>query len=169
VLEALERAVAAGSDPSLDALTQCTGCKCCGHEGGRKGSIKTHGRTGCAQCGTDTGCTLRAAGAPCQCAFHARQPERVLNRVVRRAALTPGFLDSCRWVAAPGLACWAHPAVIGRWVCLPALLLPACLSATRLAGGCCLVQYAAIGRMGPVMPCFAPAAPPPPARPRGPL
>ena len=105
VLDALDLAVAAGSDPALDALTQCTGCKCCGHEGGRKGSIKTHGRTGCAQCGTDTGCTPRGAGGPCQCAFHARQPERLLNRVVRRAALTPGFLDSCRcvWCAVSGL------------------------------------------------------------------
>lgn len=42
VLQRLQSALAAGPDPALDALTKCTGCAACGHEGGLKGKIKKH-------------------------------------------------------------------------------------------------------------------------------
>jgi hypothetical protein len=42
VLQKLEAAIARGPDPELDALTKCTGCKACGHEGNRKNRINTH-------------------------------------------------------------------------------------------------------------------------------
>jgi hypothetical protein len=96
VTERLTAAVAAGPDPELDALTKCTGCKACGHEGGRKGCIKVHSKAnGCAACGMEQGCVARDFEA-CECAFHARADERLLNRVVRRAADTPGFMERCR-------------------------------------------------------------------------
>jgi hypothetical protein len=99
-------------------LTRCTtaGCKCCGHEGGRKNAIKKHGKEGCAECGTagpdgGGGCipieARPASGggggggggrqqAACGCEFHCTSDERLLNRVVRRAVATNGFLESCR-------------------------------------------------------------------------
>lgn len=42
MLQRLEAALAAGPDPELDALTKCTGCKACGHEGNRKNRINSH-------------------------------------------------------------------------------------------------------------------------------
>lgn len=42
VLQRLEAAVARGPDPELEALTKCTGCKACGHEGNRKNKIQAH-------------------------------------------------------------------------------------------------------------------------------
>ncbi|KAI8470266.1 MAG: hypothetical protein J3K34DRAFT_510633 [Monoraphidium minutum] len=107
VLGLLQAALARGPDPRLDALTKCTGCKCCGHEGGRKGHIKRHGKEGCAECGTaggGGGCVPLAEqrgveGRACGCEFHRTGDERLLNRVVRRAVGTAGFLDSCRVAA----------------------------------------------------------------------
>lgn len=98
VLDALQRALAAGPDAALDALTHCTGCKRCGHDGGRKGAVKAHGKGGCAACGTSQGCAEAPPGRAgrCWCRFHASADARLLNRVVRRAAATPGFLDACR-------------------------------------------------------------------------
>lgn len=46
VLQRLEAAIAAGPDPELDALTKCTGCRVCGHEGGRKSKINAHSGAG---------------------------------------------------------------------------------------------------------------------------
>jgi len=50
VLQRLEAAIAAGPDPDLDALTKCTGCRACGHEGGRKGRINAHSGAGVGHC-----------------------------------------------------------------------------------------------------------------------
>jgi hypothetical protein len=94
VLEALAAAVAAGPDPELEALTGCTGCRTCNHEGGRKGRVKSHAR-GCEHCGTSAGCTPRP-GAACGCRFHATTADRQLLRVVRAATKTPNFLEKCR-------------------------------------------------------------------------
>ncbi|KIZ05294.1 putative Flap endonuclease GEN [Monoraphidium neglectum] len=147
VLELLQQALARGADPHLDSLTKCTGgrmtarggtpasgvaqgCKCCGHEGGRKNAIKKHGKEGCAECGTagpdgGGGCipieARPASGggggggggrqqAACGCEFHCTSDERLLNRVVRRAVATNGFLESCR-VAARTYASEARQAV----------------------------------------------------------
>lgn len=98
VIQQLQDAVSAGPDAALDALTKCTGCKCCGHEGGLKSKRQQHGKGGCAACGTADGCTARTfLPDECQCAFHRLADERLLNRVVRRASETPGFIDSCRY------------------------------------------------------------------------
>jgi transcription elongation factor Elf1 len=63
VPRALAEALDRGPDPTLAALTKCTGCRTCGHESGGQGSIKQHaskGRTaGCAECGTKQGCVAQ--------------------------------------------------------------------------------------------------------------
>lgn len=46
VLQKLEAAIARGPDPELEALTKCTGCKVCGHEGNRKNRINAHSGEG---------------------------------------------------------------------------------------------------------------------------
>jgi hypothetical protein len=46
VLQKLEAAIACGPDPELNALSKCTGCKVCGHEGNRKSRINTHSGEG---------------------------------------------------------------------------------------------------------------------------
>jgi hypothetical protein len=76
---------------------QCTGCKACGHEGGMKSRIAQHSKRsgGCTGCGCDSGCVPRQ-WQQCECNFHRRAGERLLNRVVRRAVQTPGFMNSCR-------------------------------------------------------------------------
>jgi len=52
-------------------------------------------RNGCATCGCEDGCKPRE-WTQCECAFHAKADERLLNRVVRRAAATPNFMSSFR-------------------------------------------------------------------------
>lgn len=49
-------------------------------------------RNGCAACGCEDGCVPRDF-QQCECSFHARADERLLNRVVRRAAATPNFMS----------------------------------------------------------------------------
>lgn len=83
--------IQAGGDASLDALTSCTGCKTCGHEGGGKARKPKHPAAGCACCGTHAqalggsgagGCVARAfAPEDCQCAFHRSAAERLFNKV----------------------------------------------------------------------------------------
>jgi hypothetical protein len=86
------------------------GCKCCGHESGNKASVKQHGKKGCAKCGTDGapggGCV--PSTRDCECEFHRTTDERLLNRVVRRAVQTPGFLESCRWAGGSRAQCAAQ-------------------------------------------------------------
>lgn len=50
-------------------------------------------KNGCEACGVEGGCTPREF-TECECAFHARADERLLNRVVRRAVGTPNFMAS---------------------------------------------------------------------------
>lgn len=111
LLAALQSALEAGPDPALEALSSCTGCKTCGHEGSRKARVARHTAANpCQQCLEEHGglpegawCWPAAAGAGgdgeggCSCRFHATAGQRQLNRVVGRAARTPGFLDACRW------------------------------------------------------------------------
>ncbi|WIA12096.1 hypothetical protein OEZ85_012172 [Tetradesmus obliquus] len=101
VLQKLEAMLEAGPDPELDALTKCTGCKACGHEGGMKSRIAQHSKRsgGCSGCGCESGCVPRQ-WQQCECNFHRRAGERLLNRVVRRAVQTRGFMASCRTAAA---------------------------------------------------------------------
>ena len=100
MLDLLQAALSAGPRPDLDALTSCTGCRQCGHEGGRKSRIKAHTKANpCAQCqemyGLAEGCCAGASES-CSCAFHSLADERLLNRVVGRACRTAGFLEACR-------------------------------------------------------------------------
>jgi hypothetical protein len=55
--------------------------------------VRTAAKNGCEACGVEGGCTPREF-AECECAFHARADERLLNRVVRRAVATPNFMAS---------------------------------------------------------------------------
>ena len=59
-------------DDALAALTQCTGCATCKHDGGGASRKKKCVR-GCIACGVAKGepCVARP-DAPCECAFHAR-------------------------------------------------------------------------------------------------
>ncbi|KFM26231.1 Flap endonuclease GEN-like protein 1 [Auxenochlorella protothecoides] len=83
VLEALEALVARPPDAELAALTKCTGCKRCGHEGGRKGA----------------GCRARAF-ARCDCAFHRREAERGVEAIARRIRADAAPLAAARAAAA---------------------------------------------------------------------
>jgi hypothetical protein len=67
VLQKLEAAIARGPLPELDALTHCTGCKACGHEGGRKSKIKNH--SGAAAAVTVAAAAATAAAHPAPCCF----------------------------------------------------------------------------------------------------
>jgi hypothetical protein len=62
-----------------------------------KSRIAQHSKRsgGCTACGCDAGCVPRQ-WQQCECNFHRRAGERLLNRVVRRAVQTPGFMNSCR-------------------------------------------------------------------------
>ncbi|RMZ56870.1 hypothetical protein APUTEX25_002959 [Auxenochlorella protothecoides] len=107
VLEALEALVARPPDAELAALTKCTGCKRCGHEGGRKGAVARHtpknpcpccaeldaagaGRGPAGEEGDGAGaaraegCRARAF-ARCDCAFHRREAERGVEAIAREA------------------------------------------------------------------------------------
>eukprot|EP00878_Enallax_costatus_P013056 GHUV01013642.1.p1 GENE.GHUV01013642.1~~GHUV01013642.1.p1 ORF type:complete len:422 (+),score=113.94 GHUV01013642.1:479-1744(+) len=99
VIQKLEAALAAGPNAELDALTKCTGCKACGHEGGTKGRLKQHpAQRGCAACGCTSGCIPRDFDV-CECEFHRRADDRLLNRVIRLAGQTAGFMTKCRLAA----------------------------------------------------------------------
>jgi hypothetical protein len=54
-------------------------------------NVCTAAKNGCTACGCEDGCVLRQ-WAQCECAFHTQTDERLLNRVVRRAVVTPNFM-----------------------------------------------------------------------------
>lgn len=67
-----------------------TGCRRCGHDGGRKGVIKQHNkRNACPCCSPPTTeeqeqgffCTLKPVDQACQCAYHMCKDEREFMRV----------------------------------------------------------------------------------------
>lgn len=83
------------------SFSRCHGCKCCGH-----GSVakKEHGKKGCPQCGTKSGCLpRRAQGFPCECSHCVSvaraggeakvQAARVLHRVDSKTSEEPGCED----------------------------------------------------------------------------
>lgn len=104
-------------EEALEALTLCTGCATCGHDGGTKAKRTRHLGGGCAGCGTSAGCTpveqqaapvgsahggpfgwvLRGGRpTPCGCAFHAFADAREAAAAHREARKTPGFVASFR-------------------------------------------------------------------------
>ncbi|KAL6777267.1 XPG3 [Auxenochlorella protothecoides x Auxenochlorella symbiontica] len=122
VLEALEALVARPPDAELAALTKCTGCKRCGHEGGRKGAVARHtpknpcpccaeldaagaGRGPAGEEGDGAGaaraegCRARAF-ARCDCAFHRREAERGVEAIARRIRADAAPLAAARAAAA---------------------------------------------------------------------
>ena len=86
-------------DDALAALTQCTGCATCKHDGGGASRKKKCVR-GCIACGVAKGepCVARP-DAPCECAFHARTLERWADKARRRARVTEGFAAASRRAA----------------------------------------------------------------------
>lgn len=63
-------------------------------------------KNGCTECACEDGCQPREF-TECECAFHARADERLLNRVVRRAVATPNFMASFRQgTVQAGPCCW---------------------------------------------------------------
>jgi len=81
--------------------SRCHGCQCCGHGNVRK---KVHGKKGCIQCGTTSGCLPRLAqGGCCECSHCIAvaaaggsdivQAARVLHRLRSRAMAEPGCFD----------------------------------------------------------------------------
>eukprot|EP00798_Chlamydomonas_sp_ICE-L_P018299 gene18299-24759_t len=95
ILEQLAEAIQQGPDLAMLALTNCTGCKSCGHETGCKSCKKVHGKGGCVACGTTTGCIDRAFDV-CQCKFHSQEDARWL---AKRAVETPGFIENTKEAA----------------------------------------------------------------------
>jgi flap endonuclease GEN len=106
ILDAFDALLALPADTELLSLTQCTGCRLCGHEGGRKGKIKAHSR------GNPCPCCPAAAVPPglycceqpedqqiCMCAFHARAGERRIERVLERLRSVPGLAGRVREAA----------------------------------------------------------------------
>lgn len=93
LVERLDAFLAAPPDDELEAVSArgCTGCARCKHDGGGKAKKKQHSaKAGCLSCGTVSGCIERSG--PCECPFHAREEERFMDRVRRRAHATEGYV-----------------------------------------------------------------------------
>lgn len=98
ILDAFHALLARPPDRAMLALTHCTGCARCGHEGGRKSKVKAHtGSNPCPCCpaaAVPPGHHCCAQPGPqrvCGCAFHARQEERRVERVTERLRAVPGL------------------------------------------------------------------------------
>ncbi|GAB4815602.1 hypothetical protein N2152v2_002648, partial [Parachlorella kessleri] len=111
VLQRLAQLLQAAPNTALLAITKCTGCQQCGHEGGRKGKVKRHTRANpCPLCAPlpgkalalccqgdpeeyDDGCCAARPGAACACAFHTADAPRRLERILERVRRDAGFLQ----------------------------------------------------------------------------
>ncbi len=112
--ERLDALLASPIDAALEAMSACTGCATCKHDGGGKSRKKRCGRGGCAECGTESaggGCVPRPDAA-CGCPFHRRSDERWMEKVKRRARETEGYADRFQRAAA-AYAAQAEGALVG--------------------------------------------------------
>eukprot|EP00884_Botryococcus_braunii_P004061 jgi/Botrbrau1/13656/Bobra.0292s0006.1 len=106
VVEKLVDLLEAGTPDSEDLPTKCTGCKRCGHEGNRTGSVAHHhSHNPCTACpavtstpedsqdapGSMPTCVPRHANQACQCAYHRSAPQRMLGKVAKAANSTVDF------------------------------------------------------------------------------
>ncbi|KAL0048711.1 hypothetical protein WJX82_009391 [Trebouxia sp. C0006] len=107
VLDNLSDLVADPPDPEMELLSAqgCTGCKQCKHAGNRKGSIQKHTKHNpCSCCPSDFVQEFQTCEAhpdlPCQCDFHVKEPQRHIDKAVRRIQATPGFTSKAAEAAA---------------------------------------------------------------------
>ncbi|DBB04272.1 TPA: hypothetical protein ACH3X1_012770 [Trebouxia sp. C0004] len=107
VLDSLSDLVADPPDPEMELLSAqgCTGCKQCKHAGNRKGSIQKHSKHNpCSCCPSDFVLEYQTCEAhpelPCQCEFHMKEPQRHIDKAVRRIQATPGFTRKAAEAAA---------------------------------------------------------------------
>ncbi|KAA6428448.1 MAG: flap endonuclease GEN protein 1 [Trebouxia sp. A1-2] len=107
VLDKLSDLVADPPDPEMELLSAqgCTGCKRCKHAGNRKGSIQKHtNHNPCSCCPDDFVQEYQTCEAhpelPCQCDFHVKEPQRHIDKAVRRIQATPGFTGKAAEAAA---------------------------------------------------------------------